>query len=121
MPSDAAAHIFHVTFATDWADAQAAGEYRISTRDSRFEDVGFIHAGFADQYVRVGSRIFGDTTDPLVVLVIDSERVGVPVQVEDLHAEGEAFPHIYGPLPLTAVVDVLPTRIVDGSLVIDDG
>ena len=119
MPERAASHIFHVTFATDWAGAEAAGEYRISTRDSRFEDVGFIHAGFADQYVRVGSRIFADAIEPLVVLVIDSERVGVPVQVEDLHAEGEAFPHIYGPLPLIAVVEVLPARIIDGALVVD--
>ena len=69
--------------------------------------------------MRVGSRIFGDATEPLVVLVIDSERVGVPVQVEDLHAEGEAFPHIYGPLPLSAVVEVLPARIVDGALVVE--
>jgi uncharacterized protein (DUF952 family) len=54
------------------------------------------------------------------VLVIDSELVGVPVQIEDLYAEGEAFPHIYGPLPLGAVVEVLPARIIDGALVVDE-
>ena len=103
--------IFHVTTASDWDDAQRLGEYRISTRGAILDDVGYLHASFADQYARIGAVIFGDSTEELVVLVIDTERLNVPIVVEDLDGSGEAFPHIYGPLPLDAVVQVLPARI----------
>ena len=40
--------------------------------------------------------------DDVVVLTIDEERLGCDVRVED------GFPHIYGELPLNAVVEVSP-------------
>jgi uncharacterized protein (DUF952 family) len=56
-----------------------------------------------------------------VVLVIDTRRLRAPVVVEDLADEGEAFPHIYGPLPIDAVVQVLAARVdAERDLVVED-
>jgi uncharacterized protein (DUF952 family) len=110
--------IYHVTFKSDWEGARATGEYRLSTRGARLEEVGFIHGSFANQVQRIGACIFRDASDPLVVLVIDPERLSVRVEVENLEGGDEGFPHMYGPLPTTAVIDVLPARVEQGQLVI---
>ena len=49
------------------------------------------------------------STEPLVLLEIDSDLLDVPV-VEEPPAPGveETFPHIYGPLEPAAVVAVTP-------------
>ncbi|HWM35868.1 MAG TPA: DUF952 domain-containing protein, partial [Streptomyces sp.] len=58
--------------------------------------------------------LYGDCDpDELVVLVIDSDRITSPLRYEppepgacadDATGESEEFPHIYGPLPVAAVV-----------------
>jgi glutathione S-transferase len=112
--------VFHVALQSDWLAARTERTYRMSTRGSRLEDVGFIHASFEDQLERTGALIYADVTEPLVVLVIDADKLEVPVIVEDLRGEGDAFPHIYGPVPVSAVVDVFPAKITpDGAFVID--
>ena len=112
--------IFHVTFERDWRAAQPSGEYRLSTRGATLDEVGYIHASFAHQVSQVGAYAYGDTTDPLVVLVIDTTRLRSPVKVENLDGGSDEFPHIYGPLPVSAVVDVLPAR-VDGTDFVVEG
>ena len=112
--------IYHVTFASEWRNAQPGAEYTLSTRGASLEDVGYIHASFAHQVERIGSLIFGDATEPLVVLAIDPERLECAVRVENLEGGTEQFPHIYGPLPAAAVVDVLPARL-DGTRVVVEG
>lgn len=111
--------IYHVTFKRDWEGALATGEYRLSTRGARLADVGYIHGSFANQVQRIGAYVFRDTSDPLVVLVVDPGRLNARVEVENLEGGDEGFPHIYGPLPASAVLDVLPARIEHGQLVIE--
>ena len=53
--------------------------------------------------------IYGDAGD-LVVLVIDSARLPVPVKYEASEPGAESYPHIYGPLPIEAVIDVIAVR-----------
>ncbi len=56
----------------------------------------------------------------MVLLVLDPARVGAEVRVEDLVGAGEAFPHVYGPIPLGAVVGVSPVPLgSDGRLELD--
>jgi uncharacterized protein (DUF952 family) len=43
----------------------------------------------------------------LLLLVIDTERLVSALCDEDLDGSGTTFPHLYGPLNLDAVVDVL--------------
>lgn len=48
--------------------------------------------------------------DDLVLLAIDPTKVPAEVVFENCEGHFEPFPHIYGPLPVEAVVSVLPLR-----------
>ncbi|SCK22545.1 DUF952 domain-containing protein [Streptomyces sp. WMMB 322] len=116
------AELLHITERSSWEAARAAGTYEMSTRGRTLEEVGFIHCSLRHQLPQVAEMLYSDT-DPsaLVVLVIDSERLTAPVRFEPPEpalpnaggedGEGargggaaEEFPHIYGPLPVPAVV-----------------
>ena len=101
--------IFHIATASDWEAAQASGAYTTSTRGVTLEEEGYIHASRADQWEGVRAAYYADVTEPLVLLEIDTELLGVPV-VEEPPAPDveETFPHIYGPLRPAAVVAVTP-------------
>jgi uncharacterized protein (DUF952 family)/uncharacterized membrane protein YeaQ/YmgE (transglycosylase-associated protein family) len=103
------ATIFHLALASDWEAARAAGSYTISTRGRSLAEEGFIHASRGDQWPGVRARFYGDVTEPMVLLQIDTDRLGVPV-VEEPAVPGatETFPHIYGPLDPSAVVRAIP-------------
>lgn len=98
--------IFHIALPEDWAAAQEAGEYTVSTRGVSLAEQGFIHAGEdLEQVAFVRSAAYADVGE-LILLVIDESRLGVPVRREAVPEVGQTFPHIYGPLPLAAVVEV---------------
>ena len=101
--------IYHLATAADWAQAQQDGAYTTSTRGVTLAEEGFIHASLADQWEGVRERFYADVDEPLVLLEIDTDLLGVPV-VEEPAAPGieETFPHIYGPLKPSAVVSVTP-------------
>lgn len=103
------ATIFHLALASDWAAANEVGVYTISTRGRTLAEEGFIHASRGDQWPKVRELFYSDVTEPMVLLQIDTDLLDVPV-VEEPPAPGvaETFPHIYGPLPVEAVVKVLP-------------
>ena len=67
-----------------------------STRDAYLDEVGFIHAGFEHQVAAVGSFLYRNASEPLVVLAIDTDLLDAAVVVENLEGGSEAFPHIYG-------------------------
>lgn len=64
-----------------------------------------MHCSRADQVVGVAGRYFTDVDD-LVLLELDTSRVDAEIRDEEAEPGGERFPHIYGPLPLDAVVAV---------------
>lgn len=99
--------LYHLALAADWAAASVAGRYTASTRGRSLDEEGFIHCSFAHQVVATADRFYGDTDD-VVLLHIDPDRLASPVVVEDLTGAGEAFPHVYGPIELGAVVDAIP-------------
>jgi uncharacterized protein (DUF952 family) len=102
--------IFHAALPDDWAAALASGTYTTSTRGVTLAEEGFVHCAFRDQVEGVANRYYGDLTD-LVLLRIDPTRVGAPVVPEPPAAgASELFPHVYGPIPVTAVVATLPWR-----------
>ena len=107
----------HIALASDWADALAAREYRVSTVGRTIDDEGFLHASLPDQVAATATRYSAGLGVPLVVLVMDSDRLedaGVPVRLED--AGGELFPHLYAPLPVGLVDDVRPASFApDGA------
>lgn len=101
--------IFHIATLADWTDAQETGAYATSTRDRTLADEGFIHASRADQWEGVRAAFYADVTEPLVLLEIDTDLLGVPV-VEELPTPdaSETFPHVYGVIAPSAVVAVTP-------------
>lgn len=98
--------IFHIAEAKRWEAARLAGSYAQSTLGRSLDEEGFIHACRAEQIEDVREAFYADADEPLVLLVIDTDRLGSPWQ-EDAVGD-DTFPHIYGPLNPSAVVSVLP-------------
>jgi glutathione S-transferase len=99
-------HLFHIARQREWEQAILEGEYRRSTRDRSLDDEGFIHCSTREQVAPTAERFYADEVQPLVVLTIDADRLTAEVRHEDLYGSGELFPHVYGPIPITAVVRV---------------
>jgi len=97
--------IYHVADRSHWRDAHAAGEYRRSTRDQSFDEVGYMHCANADQVRGVLERYY-QGVDDLVLLTIDADAVADVLRDENTSGGTELFPHLYGPLPLVAVLEV---------------
>lgn len=101
--------IYHVATTADWSAAQESGAYTTSTYGVTLAQEGFIHASREDQWRGVLERFYSDVSEPLVLLVVDTDRVTVPIR-EEPPAPGvdETFPHLYGALDPAAVVEVRP-------------
>jgi uncharacterized protein (DUF952 family) len=95
--------IFHLTEPSVWEESQARGEHTQSTRGASLDEVGYIHGSFAHQVAMVAGFVYGDWDGDLVLLEIDPGGVPSEIRVEGVDGGSEQFPHIYGPLPITAV------------------
>lgn len=106
MPEDT--RIFHITERSLWEAARERGTYEMSTRGRTLQEEGFIHCSTRAQLPSVAAFLYGsyDGPDDLVVLVVDPARLEAPLRYEAPKPGGEEFPHVYGPIPVTAVVDV---------------
>jgi uncharacterized protein (DUF952 family) len=100
--------IYHIALATDWDAAIAAGEYRVSTVGRTLEEEGFIHASTSAQVRTVADAYYGGVHEQLVLLTIDERRLTVPLQWDAVEGSPEPFPHLYGPLDVSAVVLATP-------------
>lgn len=100
--------IFHLALQGAWADARAAGVYRVSTLGLDLDDVGFIHCSQPEQVDGVHERFYGGVTEPVVLLEIDSDLLTSPWQLDDVPGQPLPFPHVYGPVNLDAVVAATP-------------
>jgi len=105
LPSDQPARLYHLALRDEWREAQDGGDYRRSTLGRSLDDVGFIHCSFAAQVQTIADLVYRGRDD-VVLLEIGPGRVPADIRVEQAEdVEGApAFPHIYGPLPLDAVV-----------------
>jgi uncharacterized protein (DUF952 family) len=99
--------IVHLTERSLWEEARSRGTYEISTRGRTLQEEGFIHCSTREQLPGTAARFFAGVPD-LVVLVIDPARLDVPLKYEAPAPGAEEFPHVYGPIPVDAVVDVEP-------------
>lgn len=96
------ATIYHVTTAAEWNAAKEKGFYTAPSLATE----GFIHNSTETQVAGVLERYYKGKTD-LVKLVIDTDELTHPLKWELAPSVNEEFPHIYGPLNLDAVVDVV--------------
>ena len=97
--------IYHITPRAGWLAAQQAGEYTAASLESE----GFIHTSTREQVADTANRFYHGQAG-LVLLVIDPARLRAELRYDPVltHGAEQKFPHIYGPLNLDAVVDVLP-------------
>jgi uncharacterized protein (DUF952 family) len=97
--------VYHILKAEDWEQVRKQQTY---TPD-KFAQDGFIHLCERDQIEGVVSRYFAGQGD-LVGLCIALEALQAPLRYENLSGGDELFPHLYGPLNLDAVRDVISLR-----------
>jgi glutathione S-transferase len=98
--------LYHLALAEDWRLAKRQGSYPWSTRGLRLDQVGFVHASWRHQVAATYQRFYADNA-AVVLLALDPQAIaaaGVAIRQEPAPDTGEFFPHLYGPLPLEAVV-----------------
>jgi uncharacterized protein (DUF952 family) len=101
---DVARLILHITTAPEWAAAQEAGEYRAPS----LETDGFIHCSTPAQVVHVGDWFYRDVPE-LLLLCIDPSALESDLLWEaSADAFAGEFPHVYGPIALSAVRAAVP-------------
>ncbi|GAB3576000.1 DUF952 domain-containing protein [Amycolatopsis endophytica] len=94
--------ILHLCGADEWRGE----DYRAPSLDT----VGFIHCSDPGTVAIPANALYRGRTD-LVLLEIDPARLDVPLRWETgepPHPEGVVFPHVYGRIPVEAVVAVHP-------------
>ena len=95
--------LFHLATPGEWAAAQAVGEIRPASLDTE----GFVHCSWGHQVAGTVAKHFDGVTD-LLALRLDADRLGdVDLVEEDTHGSGQAFPHVYGAVPVDAVTQVV--------------
>ncbi len=112
----AAEPIWHLALRGDWEAAVAAGSYEWSTLGRTLTQQGFVHTSTAAQVDGVARAFYGAVAEPLVLLELDVEALeaaGSPVRWEHVPGVDQPFPHVYGPVPVTAVARVTPWSVGD--------
>lgn len=94
--------IYHITTEQDWEAAKRKGFYTAPS----LETEGFIHTSEVQQVAGVLQRYYQGKTD-LIKLVINTEKLTSELKYELAPSVNENFPHIYGPINLDAVIDVM--------------
>lgn len=103
--------LFHLALAEDWAGAMQSGDYRISTRGLSLDQVGFIHLSWREQVEGTFERFYADAVR-VVRLTIDPTLLTSPLRADAIPS-GELFPHLYGRLPIQAVIDASPYPVME--------
>ena len=80
---------------------------------------GFMHFSAPDQVAETARRHFAGQAG-LLLIAVDADRLGAQLKWEPARG-GARFPHLYGPLPLHAVVAVEPLALgADGHHVLPE-
>lgn len=102
--------ILHAALPEDWSKACEDGSYDVSTRGTTIVEVDYVHASTATQLPGVLERYYSDLA-AVDLLVLDCERLeheGANVVWENPHSAPDGpYPHVYGVVPVAAVVEVL--------------
>jgi uncharacterized protein (DUF952 family) len=105
--------LYHLALEDEWDEAvRKGGPYRRSTLGRSVGEVGFIHCSLPEQVQGVADQAYGGRRR-VVLLTIDRSRLADEVRMENLDGGDELFPHLYGELPLDAVVQVDPVPVGD--------
>lgn len=94
--------LYKIMDRAQWDHAEA--EQRVPWTAMDLED-GFVHLSSSNQVVDTAHRHFGDAVD-LVLIEIDAAALVHDTLRWEASHDDEAYPHVYGDIPLDAVVSV---------------
>jgi uncharacterized protein (DUF952 family) len=101
--------ILHITSRAEWNEAQVRGEYSAPSLQTE----GFIHCSTERQVLHVANAFYRGQND-LALLKLDEAQLKPELKWEPpagIPAPGisdsDKFPHIFGPINLTAIASVL--------------
>ena len=101
--------ILHITSKQEWLEAQARGEYIAPSLQTE----GFIHCSTENQVLHVANAFYRGRND-LVLLKLDEAKIKPELKWEPPAgppapgiSNSDKFPHIFGPINLTAIASVL--------------
>lgn len=101
--------ILHITSKAEWLEAQQRGEYIAPSLQSE----GFIHCSTENQVLHVANAFYRGRND-LVLLNVNEAELKPELKWEPPAgkpapgiSDSDKFPHIFGPINLTAVASVL--------------
>ncbi len=104
-------HIYKLCPQALWQQSEAAGVFTGAPID--FHD-GFIHFSTAAQVRETAAKHYVGQAD-LLLLHVSVDSLTAPLRWE-VSRNGELFPHLYGPLPVSAVRRVEPLLLTpDGA------
>lgn len=91
--------IVHFAAPADWAEAERVGTYAPSC----LREEGFVHAATEEQIPGVIARHLRGR-GPRIRLTLDCQALGGLIQWEWSNASGGLYPHVFGAIPMTAIV-----------------
>jgi len=94
------ATIYHITTKSWWAKFEGSDYYESPT----LNEETFIHLSTTEQVAGVLERYYSGQTD-LLKLHVDTEKLSAELKYE-LATNNESFPHLYGRLNKSAVLEV---------------
>lgn len=100
------APIYKLLRAEEWAAFQAAGLFAGAPVDKKD---GYIHFSTAAQVKETAAKHFAGA-DGLVLAEVDPRKLGAALKWEPSRG-GQLFPHLYSPMPLTAVLRTWPLAL----------
>lgn len=98
--SEAVGSVFKILSRAEWREAEALGHLPWSAKDRAD---GFVHLSAADQVEETAKKHFAGQMD-LVLVELDADKLSA-LRWEPSRG-GALFPHVYGDVPLAAVVGV---------------
>ena len=102
--------IYKICDAALWRSAEQAGAFNGAGVD--IAD-GYIHFSTAAQVRETAAKYFAGAAD-LVLVAVDGDALGPPLRYEPARG-GALFPHLYGVLPMSAVLGVKPLPLGPGG------
>ena len=92
--------LYHLALAADWEHHRETG----TIDPPSLADEGFVHCSWGRQVPGTVDKHFAEVAG-LLALELDPGALGdVELVEEDSYGSGQAFPHVYGPIPAAAVI-----------------
>ena len=107
--------VFKIVADAEWDGVAEA--YHGSADDRRD---GFLHFSTGPQLMETLARHYAGR-DHLLLLAVEAKSLAPKLKWEYAPSRGEDFPHLYGPLPKSAVLWIKPLRKKDGRFVLPEG